>query len=287
MIGWLGILLASTEAGAADPSAEYARQVSTAHVRLAQLEELLVAAELRIEQLEEVIRQQGHDEVSRLENIDEVNAEVYNLRGAIEKLQFDADELKRGFSDLLVESERRHLHAEIRLDQVEQFLKLPTPPVPNDDDIGIGGGRTPGGADSPGPARPSPLGSAPPSDIPGSAVGKLDLAMEHMRDGRQEVARAILRSALDQHPKASQRDEIQYRYAETFFNEQDYRTAISEFNKVVNNYPKSEWKCWSFFRMGESFELLGKPDSAKPFFRGATETDCRNTDAAKKAKERL
>ena len=53
-------LLTPADAGSA-ATAEYARQVSTAQVRMAQLEALLSESELRIGQLEEVIRQRMDD----------------------------------------------------------------------------------------------------------------------------------------------------------------------------------------------------------------------------------
>src|SRR5687768_13152169 len=102
------ISLAGTSA-----TAEYARQVSTAQVRLAQLEALLVESQLRIEQLEEVIRQQGKNEAAKLENFDQVNAEVVRLRGAIEVLQFESAEVERLLTDQQVSGERRQLHAEM------------------------------------------------------------------------------------------------------------------------------------------------------------------------------
>ena len=293
ILGFLSLLLLAGPARAGDPSAQYARQVSTAQVRLAQLEALLVESELRIEQLEEVIRQQGRNEQNRLENLDQVNAEVSRLRGAIEVLQFEAGEMKRTVSDLQLESERRQLHAEMRLALVEKFLGLKAPPPPTDEELGYDAaadaeegdsGPTPPSA----PDRPMAGGDAEvPEGVPDDAAGKLDLAIEHMRADRQGVARAILRSALEQHPGAEETDEVRYRLAETYFNEEDYRTAISEFNKVVNNHPDSDWKCWSFYRMGESFELLGKPEGAQAFYKGATERECRSSEASRKAKDKL
>ncbi len=284
----LSALGAVSPARAGDPSAEYARQVSTAQVRLAQLEALLVEAELRIEQLEEVIRQQGRTEQNRLENLDQVNAEVTRLRGAIEVLQFETSEIKQALSDQQISSERRQLHAEMRLAQIEKFLGVKPPDAPTDEDLGITADSSGGaGGIAPPGTRPTASEETLPSQVPDDAVGKLELAIEHMKGGRQGVARAILRSAIEEHAGSPRMDEIRYRYAETFFNEGDYRTAISEFNRVVNNHPESDWKCWSFFRMGEAFEILGKADGARAFFKGATERECRSSEAAKKAKDKL
>jgi TolA-binding protein len=291
-------LLEGSASAAPSATAEYARQVSTAQVRLAQLEALLVESELRIEQLEEVIREQGKASADRLENLDEVNAEVVRLRGAIEVLQFEAAEVKRAVSDQQIASERRQLHAEMRLAQIEKFLSLKPPPPPTNQDLGLSSSGTPSpkppGPGSPAPGSPGSPGTpgtsgsneAPP-DMPDTPAGKLEQAASQMSAGRQAVARAILKAAIEAHPNAAEMDEIRYRYAETFFNEGDWRAAISEFNKVINNHPNSPWKCWAFFRQGEAFERMGQLEGAKAFYKGATEGTCKSSDAAKEAKKKL
>lgn len=289
----IAVLLAFSSPASAGSAAtaEYARQVSTAQVRLAQLEALLSESELRIGQLEEVIRQQGKSNQDRLENVDQVNVEVTRLRGGIEVLQFEVAELKRAVSETQIAGERRQLHAEMRLAQVEKFLSLKPPPPPSDADLGI---TTPPPGATP-PTPPSGLGTglgsttapAAPVDVPETAAAKLELAASHMAAGRQTVARAVLKAAIEQNAGAPEMDEIRYRYAETFFNESDWRAAISEFNKVINNHPNSPWKCWSFFRQGEAFEKMGQVEGAKAFYKGATEGTCKSSDAGKEAKKKL
>jgi len=301
---WLAVAAPAWAGSAA--TAEYARQVSTTQLRLAQLEALVAESDLRIEQLEEVIRQQGKSQAQRLENIDEVNAEVTRLRGAIEVLQFQVADLKRQVGDQQISVERRQLHAEMRLAQIEKFLSLKPPPPPTDKDLGITSSPAPvpapgappvPGAPAPAPGSsgivssgggpPPPDGAAAPTDLPDNAAGKLAAAADQMTAGHQTVARAILGAAIQQNVGAPEMDEIRYRYAETFFNEGDWRSAITEFNKVINNHPNSPWKCWAFYRQGEAFEAMGQGEGAKAFYKGATEGTCKNSDASKEAKKKL
>ena len=291
LVSLLFVLSTPSHAGSS-ATAEYARQVSTAQVRLAQLEALLVESQLRIEQLEEVIRQQGKNEAAKLENFDQVNAEVVRLRGAIEVLQFESSEVKRVLGDQQVSGERRQLHAEMRLAQIEKFLGIKPPPPPTDADLGLGTdgavvapAPVPGGIGT--PPAPAPDGAVAPPDVPATPSGKLELAAQQMAAGNQGVARAILKGAIEQHAGASEMDEIRYRYAETFFNESDWRSAISEFNKVINNHPNSKWKCWAFLRQGEAFEQMGQAEGAKAFYKGATDGTCKSSEAAKEAKKKL
>ena len=270
-------------------TADYARQVSTTQLRLAQLEALLVESQARIEQLEGVIREQGRSEAEKLQNLDQVNAEVTRLRGAIEVLQFDVAEVKRAVKEQQLQAEKRLLYGEMRLAAIEKMLSLKPPPPPTDAELGLVAAGT-----APAPGTPAPDPGATPAatdpatpTVPDTAAGALELAADHMTAGRHAVARAILKAAIEQHVGAPELDEIRYRYAETFFNEQDWKQAISRFNDVINNHPTSPWKCWSFYRQGEAFEAMGKAEGAAAFYKGATEGSCKSSDAARKAKEKL
>ena len=111
-------------------NAEFVRQVTVASARVAQVEQALLEAEARVEQLEEVVRLRGQQEAERLENLDQVNAEINRLRGQIEEQQFVVDDLKAMMEQTLESNEVRMLHAELRLAQIEEFLKIEPPPVP-------------------------------------------------------------------------------------------------------------------------------------------------------------
>lgn len=274
------LMVAGLAWGAPSPTSEMARQVSTAQLRVADVEAQLVEAELRIEELQEWVSHQGRSAADRLENLDEVNTEVARLRGAIEVMQFELSQVKQAVEEQQLGQEKRQLHAELRLQQIETFLGVTPPPPPTDADLGLApveGGSEAGG---------EPVELAP-AEVPADANGKLELAVEHMAAGRQGVARAILKGAVTAHVGSKEMPEIRYRLAETFFNEQGWAAAVSEFNKVINNHPSSEWACWSYYRQGEAFESLGKGDGAKAFYAGATEGPCKGSEAAAKAREKL
>lgn len=287
-IRWLalGLLLATsgcwTRSNTA-ATAEYARQVSTANLRTAQLESQLADSLRRLEQLEEVIRLRGQDEASQLENIDQVNAELARLRGQLEVLQFQLDDLTALVETDQIGRERRQLHDENRLTNIERFLGIEAPPVPTDADLGIdvSSART---SPTPGP-RDSQVGM--PEELPTTVSGKLELAIRHMEAGRQGVARAVLQRAIQEHAGAEEMAELRYRYAETFMNEEQWRTAILEFKKVSDNHPDSEWSCWAYYRQGEAMERVSGPDDARLFYSGATVGTCRNTEAARAARQKL
>ena len=265
-------------------TSEYARQVSTASLRVAQLEQELVAAQERILQLEEVIRVQGQSEAERLENIDEVNDEVARLRGAIEVLQFEGGALKQGVEEQQLGQEARQLHDEARLRQIEALLGVKPPAAP----VLEGMPEPPPGEEGAETGTTDAVAEEPDvEELPESAAGRLEVAAKHMEDGRHAVARAILKRTIDENAGAPEMDEIRYRYAETFYNEEKWRDAILEFQKVPDNHPDSDWACWAYYRQGEAMENMQGPAQATAFYKGATNGSCKNSEAGKLAKKKL
>jgi len=273
-------------------SAEYARMVTTANLRVAQLENELAESQARIEQLEEYVRVQGQSQATRLENVDQVNSEVTRLRGQIEVLQFDLEALQSGASGSQLQNERRQLHDERRLRQLEEMLGVKAPPPPTDAELGLASAE--GGGESTAPPDGNPDGTpavgadteAQDELIPDTARGKLELAAVRMEEGKPAVARAILMRAATEHPDAPELDEIHYRLAETRFNQGDFRKAALAFKKTIDEHPKSPWASWALLRQGECFEGLGQPDNARLFFDGVVQRYPKS-DAAKEAKKKL
>ncbi len=263
-------------------TAEYARQVTTANLRVAQLEQQLVHAETRIEQLEEFVRAQGRSQATKMENLDQVNAEVTRLRGLLEVLQYEVEQLRQNGASQQVEQERRQLHDERRLAKLEAFLGVQPPPPPTDEELGL----TTEQPEAEG--EPAEQEGEPPdtTEVPPTAAGKLALAKEHMEAGRQRVARAILQRALEAHPDAPERDEIAYRLAETYFEEKAYSKAALAFKRVLDDAPRSPWASWAMLRQGDCFQGLGQADNARLFYDGVIQRFPRS-DAAKEAEARL
>ncbi len=254
--------------------------MALAQARVAQAEGAVAAYDARLDALEEALRAQNQNAASKLESLDQVAAEVTRLRGELEVVRFELTELNRTVTTQQTGSERRLLHAEARLRQVEGFLNIRPPPPPTDAEMGLA--STPGAPiESPTPP-PDPTPSAPPT-----VAGKLALAREHLDAGRPAVARALLERALTDHPEAMEIDEIRYRIGEAWQSEGNPKAAAKAWQQVVDQHPKSNWSCWSLYRIGTCFEQLGQAEGAKAFFAGATEGRCAKSDAAKEAKKKL
>jgi TolA-binding protein len=273
----------------------YARQVTVATMRVAQLEAALVDAEARVGQLEEALRAQVEEDYTKLETLEEVNAEVSRIRGEIEVLQFELAETSRSLEGLTVDQERRMLHGERRLAQLERFLGVQPPPPPTDEELGVVSMDDDGAEEAPvveeglppdleGEPDTEPVEEEPPT--PEDVQGILEMAVAHMEAGRHQVARALLEKAVAEHQGAPEMDEVRYRIAETYFNEEQWSRAISEYNKVIEGWSQSVWAPWAMLSQGDAFEAWGQPDNAKLFYEEVVRV-YPQSDAAKEAKKLL
>lgn len=256
---------------AIDPSAEYAREVSVAQLRMAHIEAQMAELGFRIEQIEEFARG-GHGSTATDDDLVELNTQIARLRGSIEVIGFQLSKLAEEQGQLAELNAARQDHQEQRLDQLEAMLGVKPPPLVTEAE---------------GEPGQDAIAEFADESFGDSAIGQLERAASHMEAGRQKVARVVLQRALVAFPDAAETAEIRYRLAETFLNEERWGDAVVAFDTVINNHAKSEWKCWSFLRQGEAFEGWGRERDAEPFYRGATENDCADTPAADEAAKRL
>lgn len=234
----------------------------------------------RVDEIEAVLRAQGLDRASGQQTVEQMGADVAAMRGSIEEVQFAVKGLRADFDAYQMDQERRLLHAEARLAQIEKLLGVTAPPPPR-----LDAGTTPADTTTTVPAS-DPVNGNSTTATPATLDERLDLAEQRMADGQQAAARAILESALAtgaDHPRAS---EAQYRIAETWFNESKYKDAARSFQAVLDRYPKSPWAPWSMLRIGECFDGMSRPKDAKPFYDGVVR-NYPGTDAAKEAAAKL
>ena len=264
-------------------TAEYTRQITVASARAAQTESAVLKVEARLKNLEKTLRQQGKVEAQRLENLDQVNAEISKLRGQLEELNFAVQDLRLLFEQGVLAQEGRQLHDEARLKQIEGFLGISAPPPPE-----VSVGVT---ADTPGLVNPDggEVDQSPDQGLdsfPPDAAGKLELANTHIEAGRQALARVILQKAVEAHSGAPEMAEIRYRIGETWFNEKNWVKAIASFEAVNSHHKRSDWAAWAMLRQGECFQEMGQKDNATLFYEEVIRQHPK-TDAAKSAKELL
>jgi TolA-binding protein len=211
---------------------------------------------------------------------------VDRQQGQIDEVRFDGVETRKAIEQFSGQAERRQVYDELRLDRLEEVLVLDALPMP---DLGFGaadpgarGGATSNTVDT--RDKVSPGLDAP---VPTDPAGRLAAAEERMANDQQVAARVVLEQTLAQ---VASDDPLvpllHYRVAETFFNEERFKDAAKAFKAVADKFPNSEWASWATFRLGESFERLGKPDTARAFYEDVV-TRYPATDAALEARSRL
>ena len=256
-----------------DAQATTEPRVTVLGTRQAVLEQNLDEQQRKLDQIQAAIRARGQSEAEALQNLEQVSDRMRGLQGEIENLRFALEDLQRDFRGYVEQQERRQLHDEARLRQIETALRLTPPPLPN----------LQAGTDVPGTDT-----SIPSTDdaLPPDAKGKLDKAIAEMESGRQAVARFLLERAIALHPDDPLLPELRYRLGETWANEKQWARAASAFDQVVTNHPKSTWAAWSMLRTAEAFLELGQRDGAVLFFEDTIRLYPKS-DAATEAKTRL
>ena len=77
-------------------TAGYAKQVATATMRVAQMEERLEKTEARLRDLEARVLAQGRDGIGTVEQLDQMQSEIGRLRGEFEVVNFQLTEMNAG-----------------------------------------------------------------------------------------------------------------------------------------------------------------------------------------------
>lgn len=91
---------------------------------------------------------------------------------------------------------------------------------------------------------------------------------------------------LRTYPSSSLASNAQYWIGEGYFAKGEYKRAINEFQKVTDQYPKSEKVCASVLKQGIAFLELKDIESAKLFLTDVTKR-CPKTKEATQARTRL
>ena len=90
--------------------------------------------------------------------------------------------------------------------------------------------------------------------------------MENMESGNPAVARALIQQFMAENPKSDRISEAQYRLAQTWQKEGDFKDAAAAYQVVVDKWPDSAFAPWAMLRQGECFASLGRKDAAKIFW---------------------
>jgi len=269
------------------------RELAVHSARIQNVEAGFDSLDGRVAQLEELTRDRGQEEILRMETLDQLRQEVARLRGDLEVLQHESDQLTLDGFTRDEDATFRLTWLETRATQLEAVMGLEPPPPPTADELaeaaaeGEAEGEGDSGADTGDADGGEPV--EPPPDEPVSTEVPDDLitlAEGHLAAGRNKAAIAVLNRFLELHPDHKRAAEATYRRAEAHFNAESYQSAVLRFQEVIDGFKDTPWAAWAMLRQGECFDAQGQGDSARLFYEDVVRL-WPKSKAAKEAKAKL
>jgi tol-pal system protein YbgF len=266
------------------------REMAIQSTRTLALQESLEDVTRRVDQIEEVTRARGQEEILRMETVDQIRSEVARIRGDVEVIQHSLGISTESSGRFQEDTDYRLAFAEARLALLEKNLGLSAPaPPPRKVEGSVSGVSDAAGGD--GVAKGESGSEAGDSGVDEAALKAatpdelLALAESHMRDNKPKAARAVLERFIVANPKHERLSEAHYRLGQALFADKEYQRAVLSFQEVLDKYKDSPWAPWAMLRQGESFAAMGKKDNAQLFFDEVIRLYPKSK-AAKEAKEK-
>ncbi len=90
-----------------------------------------------------------------------------------------------------------------------------------------------------------------------------DKGKEAFNSGKLKTAKSLFGKLLKQYPGSDKADNAQFWIGESYFRRKHYKTAILEYQKVIDNYPKGNKRPGAYLKQGLAFAELGEPENSK------------------------
>jgi tol-pal system protein YbgF len=228
---------------------------------LVELNDRVIALEQKAEADRASLRSEGrryHDEQLKSDQasrsrhaelhaqMDELRDEMRQLRGGLEKGQYDAQKMIADLS----EAQRKRLEESVqnnldRIVRIEQYLGMePSEKLVTSDAVQDKGKK----------GKPEPEETD---------EGLYARAKQHFDRGEYEDARELFRSLLKQYPKSKRGDNAQFWLGEIYYREKWYEKAILEYQKVIETYPKGNKTPSALLKQGFAFLNLDDKANAR------------------------
>jgi len=208
--------------------------------------------EARLIRIERVLENESL--ISLAGDISSLRTEVQQLLGEVETLRFELNNQAEGNRSLYTDLDRRLQDLEAAQRQLRSM------PLPSS-----GGGA------------------------PVAALGDqqaYDAAFALVEAQNYTGAQAAFESFLRSYPQSALRANAQYWLAETHYAQLSFRTALAEFQRVVDDYPLSNKLPDALLKIGYSNHELGNPDAARQSLLRVLR-EFPDTDYANLAEQRL
>lgn len=210
--------------------------------------------------------------VDLLLQIQALQDEVRNLRGQVEVQNFELEKLKARQRDLLADLDRRVRDVERRGGTAAAPAAVEPAPAP--------ASATPAVAPVPATA-PAPVTASS-----GNEQQEYDAAFALMRGGFYDRSTKAFRDFLARHPRSTLAGNAQYWIGEANYVVRNYRVALEEYGKVLQDYATSQKVPDALLKIGYSHYELGDWAKARETLNRVVK-QYPNTSVSKSAESRL
>ncbi len=251
--------------------------------------ETVKALEARLARVERLLENRTLvDMALALESLQQENQQ---LLGQLEEQAYELESLKKRQRDLYLDVDRRLAQLEAAQAKVTAaapvtpMAGLTTPSIPAKNGLtAVGSVAT----------SVAPVASIPAASTP-NPVDEMDAHKEHddyerafnlLKEGRYDLAVEAFKAFVQTYPKGRYTDNAQYWLGEANYVQRNFKTALSEFEQVVNNFPNSPKRPDALLKLGYTYQALGDNDKAR-LSLNSVRMNYPDTTAARLAGKRL
>ncbi len=216
-----------------------------------------------------------------MERMDRLQNEVQRMLGEMEEQAHSMDSLNKRQRDLYLDIDQRLRKIEqgnVAAPAMGAFVPAPVP--------GSAASMPPGSEGSVASSAPAQTAvPGAPSDVQQERLS-YEKAFGLLKDGRYDQAVVALTAFVKSYPRGRFAGNAQYWLGEANYAQRYFKLALSDFEKVVKNYPASPKRADAMLKMGYTYQELDQIDKAQLSLSNVSKS-YPNSTAANLAQKRL
>jgi tol-pal system protein YbgF len=231
-----------------------------------------------------------------LQGVEELKAEVRELRGQLEQQQYSLSQMTDRQRELYLDVDRRLQRVETAAVAVGAAPAAGVSSAPGtapSAGTGAPAGSTVGSTSASAAAGVAAAGAAIPTSTPRTTPAGTDPVKEQqayqsafnlLKAGRYDQAAKSFQKFLAEYPTGKFTDNAQYWLGESYYVTRNFESAMREFQKLVKDYPDSQKLTHALLKIGYIHDELGQKDKAREVLTELTESYPQSTAAGLAAK---
>ena len=216
--------------------------------------------EQRVERMERVLQSQSL--LDMMERVDALQLEVQQLRGQLEEQQHQSAGMKNRQRELYLDVDRRM--SRLEREGGSAAVTPQTPAVPGDTtQTPLTSANTPPAAATTNkPVEVVPTPTATPQQLADERAA-YQKAFDLLRELRYEQATAAFRDFLTHYPSGRYAHIAQYWLGEAAYARRDFKQAVTDYQALLDNHPRSGKRADAMLKIGYSYQELKKSADSK------------------------